>query len=157
MGEQTTGAPGAQIPDWQASPVVQPLPSSQTLPFGFEGEEQPPLDGLQTPASWQESMGVQTTGFCPVHAPLRQTSVVVQALPSLQPVPSGLFGLKQAPVAGLQTPASWQASPPPHTTGLPPTQAPAWQASLVVQALPSLQAVPLGAEAQVTGVSVLAV
>ena len=156
MGAHTTGVPVWQAPPWQASPVVQPLPSSQALPSGLAGVEQAPVAGLQTPTSWQESMAVHTTGFWPVQAPLRQASVGVQALPSLQGVPSGLAGFEQAPVAGLQTPTSWQTSCAEQTTGLAPTQEPPWQVSLVVQAFPSLQAVPLGASPQVTGVTVLA-
>jgi hypothetical protein len=42
-----------------------------------------------------------------VHTPAWQVSVCVQALPSLQAVPSAAFGFEQTPVAGLQTPAAW--------------------------------------------------
>src|SRR2546422_894968 len=80
----------------------------------------------------------------PTQMPASQASVRVQALPSSQPVPSGLAGLLQAPVAGSQVPAVWHWSAAVHTTGSAPTQAPAWQASLRVQALPSSQRVPLG-------------
>jgi len=66
----------------------------------------------------------------------------VQALPSLQEAPSGLAGLLQAPVAGLQVPAVWHWSEAVHTTGSVPTQAPATQVSVCVQASPSLQAMP---------------
>ncbi len=66
-------------------------------------------------------------------------SVCVQALPSLQAVPFGLLGLVHRPVAGVQVPATWHWSSAAHTTGLPNTQAPAWQVSVCVQALPSLQ------------------
>ena len=45
-------------------------------------------------------------------------------------------------MAGLQDPASWQASAPAHWTGLVPMQVPLWQVSSCVHALPSLQAVP---------------
>src|SRR5438552_3718383 len=69
-------------------------------------------------------------------------SVSVQALPSLQAVPSALAGLLQAPVAGLQVPAVWHWSEAVHTTGFVPTQAPAGQVSVRVQALPSLQGAP---------------
>jgi hypothetical protein len=43
-----------------------------------------------------------------------------------------------------QVPATWQASSGWQTTGLPPTQAPAWQVSVCVQILPSMQLVPSG-------------
>jgi hypothetical protein len=68
----------------------------------------------------------------------------VQALPSLHEVPSGAFGFEHIPVAGLHVPTTWHESLAVQVTGLPP-QTPAWQLSLVVQALPSLQLVPLAA------------
>src|SRR5262249_27252833 len=49
------------------------------------------------------------------------------------------------PVLGLHVPATWHWSAAAHTTGLLPTQAPLWQASVWVHALPSLQAVALAA------------
>ena len=48
----TVGAPGAQLPLWQVSPVVQALPSLQTIPFDAAGFEQTPVAGAQTPATW---------------------------------------------------------------------------------------------------------
>src|SRR5213595_3340429 len=80
----------------------------------------------------------------PTQMPASQASVRVQALPSSQPVPSGLAGLLQMPDAGLQVPAVWHWSAAVHTTGFAPRQAPAWQVSLCVHALASLQLVPLG-------------
>jgi len=50
---------------------------------------------------------VQLTGFDPVQSPAWQVSVWVQALPSLQAVPSGFAGFEQMPLAGLQVPATW--------------------------------------------------
>jgi hypothetical protein len=47
------------------------------------------------------------TGLAPTHAPAWQVSVWVQAFPSLQGVPFALAGFEQAPVSGLQVPASW--------------------------------------------------
>jgi hypothetical protein len=78
-----------------------------------------------------------------LQAPLWQTSAPLQAFPSLQLVLSGTAGFEQAPVMGSQVPALWQASAAAQTTGEPPKQAPAWQLSSCVQALPSLQGLPL--------------
>jgi hypothetical protein len=50
-------------------------------------------------------MGVHTTGFVPVQTPVWHVSVRVQALLSLQTVPSALAEFAQAPVAGSQMPA----------------------------------------------------
>ena len=52
------------------------------------------------------------------------------------------FGFEQVPVAVLQVPATWHWSEAAQTTGLAPVQVPAWQVSTVVQALPSVHAVP---------------
>jgi hypothetical protein len=70
-------------------------------------------------------------------------SVWVQALPSLQEAPLAFGGFEHAPVAVLHVPASWHWSDAVHVTGLLPEQVPAWQVSVWVQALLSLQAVPL--------------
>ena len=107
------------------------------------GLEHIPVTVLQIPASWHWSSTAHTTGLAPVHAPVWQVSVCVQALPSLQDAPSALLGLEHIPVTESQTPASWHWSSAEHTTGLAPVHAPAWQVSDCVQALPSLHAVPL--------------
>jgi hypothetical protein len=52
---------------------------------------------------------VQVTAV-PVHVPLWQASVVVQAFPSLHVVPFTTVGFEQAPVVGLQVPAVWHWS-----------------------------------------------
>ena len=88
---------------------------------------------------------MQTTGLAPVHVPLWQVSVCVQALPSLHVVPFGLAGFEQAPVrrvAGAGVVAL--IASPCTTTGFAPVHAPAWQVSVCVQALPSLHVVPFG-------------
>src|SRR2546425_981769 len=69
-------------------------------------------------------------------------SVCVQALPSLHDVPSTAFGFEQAPLAGLQVPATWHWSLAAQVTGFAPVQTPAWPVSGCVQALPSLHDVP---------------
>src|SRR5205809_532291 len=84
------------------------------------------------------------TGLARTQTPARQESLRGDALGSCQLVPLGLAGSLQAPAAGSQTPAVWHWSAAVHTTGLAPTQAPAWQVSLCVHALASLQLVPLG-------------
>src|SRR5438128_1184987 len=133
-----------QMPASQASVRVQALPSSQLVPLGLAGLLQAPDAGSQVPAVWHWLAAVHTTGLAPTQAPAWQVSLCVHALASLQLVPLGLAGLLQAPDAGLQTPAVWHWSAAVHTTGLAPTQAPAWQVSLCVHALASLQLVPLG-------------
>src|SRR6266571_4481443 len=87
---------------------------------------------------------VCTTGFAPTQAPAWQVSLCVHALASLQLVPLGLAGLLQAPVKGSQVRAVWHWLAAVHTTGLAPTQAPAWQVSLCLHAVLPFQLVPLG-------------
>ena len=86
--------------------------------------------------------GIQGQTFVPVHTPPVHSSRIVQRLPSSHGVPSGLGGFEQSPVAGLQAPASWHGSEAVQVTGFEPTQLPAWQVSVCVQALSSLQAEP---------------
>ena len=76
-----------------------------------------------------------------MQAPPWQVSMSVQALPSVHPAPSDFAGFEQTPP--LQVPASWHWSCAMQTIGFPPTQLPPWQVSVRVQALPSLQPVPL--------------
>src|SRR2546428_6431214 len=53
-----------------------------------------------------------------------------------------MVGRPPRPALGPYTPLFRPWSAAVHTTGFPPTQAPAWQVSVCVQALPSLQAAP---------------
>jgi hypothetical protein len=103
-----------------------------------------PVAGSHVPASWQASPPVHTTGAPAVHAPAWQVSPCVQALPSSHAVPLGLCTFAHWPVAGLHTPAVWQASPAGQTTGAPAVQAPAWHVSPLVQPLASSHVVPSG-------------
>jgi hypothetical protein len=127
---------------------VHASPSLQRVPLGLAGLLQTPVAGLQLPASWHWSPDPHTTGVLPVHRPLWQVSVCVQALPSLQGVPSTRAGFTQSPVAGLHTPALWHWSGGAQLTGGPGTQWPApSQASAPLQALPSPHEVPADAAA----------
>jgi hypothetical protein len=112
------------------------------VPSGFDGFEQIPVAASHVPAVWHWSLGVHTTGFDPVQMPLWHVSVWVQASPSLQELPFAFTRLEQTPVAGLQLPAKWHVSLAVQTIGLDPVQAPDWQVSVWVHALPSSQAVP---------------
>src|SRR5947199_298234 len=140
----TTGLAPTQAPAAQVSVRVQASPSSHGAPLGLEGVLQTRDAGLQTPAVWHWSAAVHTTGLAPTQAPAAQVSVCVQASPSSHGAPLGLAGLLQTPDAGLQTPAVWHWSAAVHTTGLAPTQAPAAQVSVRVQASPSSHGAPLG-------------
>jgi hypothetical protein len=137
------GLAPVQVPAWQVSVRVQALPSLQATPLALAGLLQVPLVVLHVPTLWHWSSGVHTTGLTPVQVPAWQVSVRVQALPSSQPLPSGLVGFVQTPLNVSQVPAAWHWSSGVHTMGLAPVQVPAWQVSVRVQGLPSLQTLPL--------------
>ena len=123
-------------------PAVQMPPGQGVLSDLLAGVEHVPVIGSHVPGSWQASGAGQTTGLVPVQTPAWHASVWVQALPSSHAVPSVLAGLEQ-PVAGLQTPATWQGSIAAQSTALLPLQTPAWQTSVWVQASPSSQIGPV--------------
>src|SRR5947199_269476 len=139
---QATGLAPTQAPASQVSVCVQALPSSHGAPLSLAGLLQTRVAGLQAPTGWHWSAAVHVTGLAPTQMPAAQASVCVQALPSSHGAPSSLAGLLQTPDAGLQTPAVWHWSAAVHTTGFAPTQAPAAQVSVCVQASPSSQGVP---------------
>jgi hypothetical protein len=140
---QLTGLAPVQVPAWQVSVWVQLLPSLHEEPLVLVVNEQTPVVVLQTPGFWQAPGAAQVTAVAPVHAPAWQVSPCVQALLSLQELPSTLLPYAQTPVAELQTPAVWHVPGAAQVTGLAPVQVPAWQVSVCVQASPSLHEAPL--------------
>jgi hypothetical protein len=134
---QVTGVPATQLPFMHDEPQVPP----QGVPLALFIWPQLPFAMLHEP-TWQSSEGAQTTGLLPEQAPAWQTSVCVQALLSLQMVPSASGGLLQLPVLRSQAPAPWQVSTAEHTIGFIPAQTPFWQVSVCVHGSPSLQVVP---------------
>ena len=82
-----------------SSPPTHTRPHAAAAPT-TAGLSHVPSALLQVPGTWHWSRAVHVTGLVPVHTPLEQESVWVQALPSLQPVLSGCskqnkFGLKR--------------------------------------------------------------
>jgi len=138
----TTGLLPLQTPVWHVSVCVHLSPSLQPLPSTLAGFEQTPFTVSQVPTLWHWSSAVHSTGLLPVHTPLWQVSVLVQALLSLQALPSTLDGFEQTPVFGSQLPALWHWSLAVHDTAPLPVHLPALQASVLVQASPSSQLVP---------------
>jgi hypothetical protein len=53
---QTTGGPAVQVPPWQVSLAVHPLPSSQAAPLPLAGFEHVPLAGSHVPVVLQWSL-----------------------------------------------------------------------------------------------------
>jgi len=96
-----------QAPAVQVSVCVHASPSLQDAPSARVGFEQTPVAGLQVPAAWHWSLGAQVVEVPATHAPAVQTSLCVQALPSLQLEPFAAAGFEHTPVDGLQTPATW--------------------------------------------------
>jgi hypothetical protein len=140
---QATAEP-AQTPLAQASAVVQAFPSSHGLASGSVSSAQP-VAGSQV-ARWHAPAG-QVTAAPEPHVPsARHASPAVHASPSSHSVPAG-SGVNRQPATGSQDTSLQQAGSPggTHTAVAAATHAPApSQASSVVQALPSSQAVPAG-------------
>jgi hypothetical protein len=67
-----------------------------------------------------------------------------QVPPAPHAVPSGCAGDEHTPVPGAHVPAARHAPTGLQTTGMAPVHTPAWQPSMVVQALPSLHSVASG-------------
>src|SRR5439155_16427444 len=130
-----------QAPRLQVSPCVQALPSSHAVPRGLTGWVQVPVVGWQVPALWQSSSATQAMGFVPTHVPPRHESVWVQALPSLQLVPSALGRGSQRLALSLHTPSLHWLAAVAQLRGDPP-QTPFVQESFTVQKRPSLQSAP---------------
>jgi hypothetical protein len=100
----TIGLLPTHVPPEQLELCVHALPSLHAVPFGFGGLTHAPVAGSHVPAfvHWPP---LHATGT-PVQAPKRQTSEVVQRLPSSHAVPSALDGLEQSPVPGSHTPTA---------------------------------------------------
>ena len=99
--------PLVQVPPWHASPVVHALLSLHGEPSVAGSPTHVPVFGSHVWALMQVDPPGQTTGLPPMHVPDWQVSVCVQALPSLQPVPSVFAGFEQTPEPGSQVPAVW--------------------------------------------------
>ena len=122
---------------------LQQIPPVQEVPSAFVGFVQTPVVGSHVPASWHSSRGVHVTEVPAQDPSAWQTSLVVQALPSLHGAPT-LIVVPQAPLgeqtAERQEPAGqslalahrWQI----RRVGLSCTQ------RLVTQSLSSLQELP---------------
>jgi len=150
---QSRGVP-EQTPPLHASPTVHALPSSQDNPTGVFRQPMAAsqLSVVQTLLSSQFGAGP------PTQVPAWQMSLVVQAFPSSQAVPSADSGSLHWPLAGAQLPASWHWSLAVHSTGSDPAQAPApSQVSTCVQASPSSQDTVLNTFAQPSAASQLSV
>jgi len=69
-----------QMPPVQVSGNVQMFPSSQTVPSGAAGFEQTPVPGLQVPATWHWSNGVQTPVTAQSACTIRGGELVASAM-----------------------------------------------------------------------------
>ena len=94
----------------------------------------------------RQGAGTQSVGGTTavgVQTPAEQASPLVQDIPSSHAVPSALAGLLHWPLVASQVPTAWHESEAVQVFAAPPVQEPVTQVSPVVQALPSLQVVPL--------------
>src|SRR2546423_810969 len=127
-----SGGPPTHVPPEHVSLVVQALPSSHG----------PRLGAWKQPLAGSHESAVEKVPSSPLRRrpplhrppdPHRQTSLVVQALPSSH---GAVFGVWTQPLAGSQE-SSVQGLPSSQLSSGPPAHAPAAQVSAVVQALPS--------------------
>jgi hypothetical protein len=132
---QTGGGPLTQTPAEHVSPVVHAFPSLHGSLLFVNTQ---PVVGLHVSVV-QRIPSSQTSGAPPAQAPPAQVSLVVHASPSLHGL--ALFTLRQ-PKSGSQL-SSVQTFPSTQLGAGPPTHTPPEQASLDVQALPSLHGVLL--------------
>jgi hypothetical protein len=137
---QSVGVTPTQLPPKQASSAVQASPSSQAGPV-LPKLEQDPSASLHW-SSVHTSPSLQTTGAPPWHIPAEQVSPEVQLTPSSQAselaaCAQPLAASQLSSVQPLRSSQSW-------ADVSVPTQSPAPQVSLVVQALPSSQEAEFG-------------
>jgi hypothetical protein len=90
----------------QTSALSHALPAARQIAPALPGVLTQPLSTLQE-STVQGFWSSQLTPEPPAQVPAAHTSLAVQALSSLQVVPSGAAGFEQTPVAGLQVPATW--------------------------------------------------
>src|SRR5262245_50120762 len=97
--------PIVHVPAWQVSGAEHTWldPLAHGVPSGAGLVEHSPVKWSQVGFTWHWAAS-QTTGFVPTQVPAWQESAWVQASPSVQAEPSGLFGVVQAPVPGLHVP-----------------------------------------------------
>jgi|SRR5580692_10166536 hypothetical protein len=86
---------------------------------------------------------MHVTGVPGAHVPPWQESPWVHTLLSVHELPFVAGGFEQTPEPGSHTPGTWHWSLAVQVTGVEPVQTPATHASVCVQALPSLHALPL--------------
>src|SRR5882724_497284 len=128
-------------PPWQASPLVQALPSSQGVlsASGVPAQTPPWQVSLLVQEFWSSHAAPSSSAASPTQVPFWQVSAAVQALPSSQLVPvSGVTA--QLAVPSQVRVLHWsevQVIVVPTHCPLPS------QVSLKVQALPSSQLVPV--------------
>ena len=132
---QTTGLPPVQTPDAHVSVWVQPLPSLHIVPSAFAGNVQTPVCGLHVPAVWHAVGAPQTTGLAPTQTPLWQTSLCVQAFPSLH----------ATPLSSVHVPFADEPAATEHASHAPALQAVAQQTPSAQKPLAQSSAEPHGA------------
>jgi hypothetical protein len=101
--------PSMQLGTPSPSLSVSGTPQGQIPGVVLSGSRgQPSVQSLTpSPSVSPSAQAPQFTILVPTHTPAEHASGDVHALLSLQPVPFGLFGFEQSPVAGAQAPGSW--------------------------------------------------
>ena len=69
LAVHVTGLAPVQVPAWQVSVCVHPLPSLHAVPLAALGLVHVPVATLHVPAVWHWSLAVHVTGLAPVQTP----------------------------------------------------------------------------------------
>jgi hypothetical protein len=137
QGRPSFAAIATQLPlSLQASARHGVPGGTQDLPLG-EGVKLQPVAGTQA-SSVHGRLSLQIIAAPATQMPSRQTSPVVQALPSLHMAPLGRTGVVQRPLAGSQAPGMWHWLMAGHVTGADRPHTPLVHISTPLQALLSL-------------------
>ena len=170
---QLDAVPGTHTLPWQASRPLQALPSEHGVPAGTTAFTQVPtlhtsvvqgFESLQSPFTvqgWQPGIGVFVQPLTGLQAstvqallslqlgavpgaqtPARQVSCPLQSVASAHDVPSGASVCWQ-PATGSQV-STVQGLPSLQLGAVLVTQEPAWQLSVPLHTVPSLQETPFG-------------
>jgi hypothetical protein len=131
-------APGVHAPAWQVSAPLQAFPSLQPVPLATSVFWQPLAASHESVVQGLPSL--QLSGGPGVQVPVWQVSVPLQALPSPQDVPFVTLTFRHPSVASQES--AVQGLPSSQLGIAPGEQVPAWQVSVPLHALPSLQDVP---------------
>src|SRR5262249_42446214 len=139
LSSQFGAVPEVQVPAWQVSAPLHRLPSLHDVPLTTAVCRQPSTGSQESVVHGLPSS--QLDGVPEVQRPAWQVSTPLHTVAAWQ----GVLSLPAAcwPPCTVLHESAVQALPSLQSGGVPAVQLPFWQVSTPLQALPSLQVVPL--------------